>query len=386
MKRKLSLAALMLLVSLCLSCAVMAGDPVYCFSESASAPDGIILTKVPEKQQGGIYLGSRRLLPGDVVPGSLLGSLYLKPEANTSGEATLVFCPIEDGHVAETTALRIPFGKKENLPPQARDSKFETYKNIENTGTLDVTEPEGESFTASLTKEPKRGTVTFDGGSFTYTPIRNKVGKDSFSYTVTDPAGNVSEEATVEIQILKPSVKGTYADMLGDKDEFAAVWLKEQDLFTGEQVAQHLCFCPEKAVTRGEFLAMTMKLLNKTADETALSTGFADEKDTPSWLQPYLVTALRSGMISGDNADGVMVFRPTSPLTAAEAAVMLQNTLELPAPEDAPVFAADSTVPVWARNSYSALACAGIDLSPTAGIMTRRDAARLLYEVSALTN
>ena len=83
--------------------------------------------------------------------------------------------------------------------------------------------------TYQLVKEPKRGTVELhDDGSFTYTPGKNKVGKDSFVFTATDPAGNVSNEACVKIRILKPADKATYQDMSGDKDAFAAMWLKDQ--------------------------------------------------------------------------------------------------------------------------------------------------------------
>ena len=383
MKRKISFAALAVAAALLLTLPAFAQSAEHCFESAEFSSrqdlDGIFLTKVPEKEQGSIYLGSRRLVAGDVVPKALLDTLRLKGD----GDVTLVFCPVEGGRTAEPTALTVFLGKKEDLPPKAADSQFETYKNIPNTGRLSVEEPEGQEFSVTLVQEPKRGAVEFDGGSFTYTPLENKVGKDKFTYTVTDPAGNTSGEATVTVQILKPSVKGAYADMQGDGDEYAAMWLKENDLFTGEQVAGHLCFCPDKAVTRGEFLTMTMKLVGKEASAEALSTGFADEKNTPAWMQPYLVTALRAGMISGDSGESGTVFRPNAALTTAEAAVMLQNTLQLPGGDDTAVFYSDA-VPAWAQSSYKALACAGIDLSPEQGILNRRDAARLLCAVGSM--
>ena len=47
-------------------------------------------------------------------------------------------------------------------------------------------------------------------------PYENKTGKDSFTYVAVDPAGNVSPEAKVSIQIEKPDTKVTYADMEGN--------------------------------------------------------------------------------------------------------------------------------------------------------------------------
>lgn len=390
MKHKIALMLFSGLLAIFLATSgLAAATEEYCFSEAdfsgEQSLDGIFLSQVPADKDTGIYLGSRQLRAGDVIPSQLLDGLRLKSAAKTPSEATLVFFPISEGAVAQPTALKIPFGKKENKAPTAQDSTFETYKNIPNSGTLSVTDPEGEAMTFQVVREPKRGTVVLDSsGGFTYTPNRNKVGRDSFIYTATDASGNTSNEATVSIQILKPTEKTTYADMSGRDGHFAAVWLKEQGLFSGEKISGHLCFNPEKEVTRGEFLAMTMKLLDAETESTALTTGFADEKDTPTWLQPYLVTALKTGMIAGVSSDNGMVFRPTASMTKAEAAVMLQNALELPTNTDSPVFRELSAVPVWAQSSYNALSCAGIELNPmlSAQPMTRLEAAELLYDVA----
>ena len=63
-------------------------------------------------------------------------------------------------------------------------------------------------------------------GSFIYTPKKNKVGVDSFTYTATDASGKVSREATVTIQILKPTDARQYTDTVGLDCRFEAEWLK----------------------------------------------------------------------------------------------------------------------------------------------------------------
>jgi len=225
-----------------------------------------------------------------------------------------------------------------------------------------------------------------EDGTFTYTPNKNKVGKDSFTYTVTDPAGNTSQKATVNIEILKPSDRMTYSDMQDSDRQFYAVWMKEKGLFTGETVAGNLCFSPDKGITRGEFLVMAMKLLGAKPADALLTSGFADEGDAPDWMQPYIVSALQNGMISGVISANGMVFRPNTALTKAEAAVMLQNILNLPNSDDAPVWGEESALPAWAESSVSALACAGIYLRPTTSSepLSRLDAAEILYQVSHL--
>lgn len=127
---------------------------------------------------------------------------------------------------------------------------------------------------------------------------------------------------------------------------------------------------------------MAMKLLGAEPESARLTSGFADESKTPAWMRPYIVSAFKSGMVSGVTSPDGMVFRPSSNLTRAEAAVMLQNILDLPQSQEAAVFSEDCAVPVWAQASVSALESAGISIPVTTSAenLTRREAAELLYE------
>ncbi len=386
--------AALFLCALMLMPAALAGGPYaeYCFArsdfvEGTANIDGIFLTQVPGASQGEVLLGDRTLRAGDAVSVEDLDRLVLQPADNSSGSATLVFHTVEDGHAAGLTELKLSLASKKDQSPTAKDSSLETYKNIPNSGTLTAEDPEGGPLSFTLVKAPKRGTVELrEDGTFTYTPNKNKVGKDSFTFTAADRAGNVSQEAKVSIEIIKPTDRMTYADMSGQEGEFLAIWMKEQELLLGETVAGHLCFHPDAPVSRGDFLAMTMKLLEMEPAKALLTSGFADEAKTPGWLQPYVTAALRSGMITGVSSETGLVFRPDLSVTKAEAAVMLQNALRLPLDGDTAVFAADSTVPAWAENAYRALSCAGLDLSPalSAENLTRKEAAALLYRVAKL--
>lgn len=381
------LASALLLAALT-GAAVAAGPSEYCFAEAdfsqtGSLPDGVLLTTVPASTVGAVRLGSRILRAGDVIPASLFPELRLTPADRPSSDATVVYRPILSGHLAQPTELKIPLLPRTDEAPKASDQELQTYRNMERSGTLTAEDPEGENLTYTIVKEPKRGSVTLDGGEFLYRPQKNKVGKDSFVFTATDSAGNTSNEATVTVEILKPSDKAGYVDMKGDPEQFAATWLKETGVFTGETVVGNLCFCPDKPVTRGEFLAMTMNLLDAKTTAKTVGAAFLDAGETPRWMQPYVATALQNGMIAGIATDGGMVFRPYSAMTKAEAAVMLQNALHLPVEDGQEVFASEA-VPAWAERSYQALACAGIRIEPTvsADQLTRRDAAKLLRQVA----
>lgn len=352
------------------------------FSEN-EAFEGVYVASVPSQLDAEVSLGARTLRAGDVLDRSMLSQLLVLPAENRDASCELVYCPIEGGEVQPSRALELSILTGKNEAPVCRDVKFETYKNIANTGVLSASDPEGDTLTYQLVKEPKRGTVDIaPDGSFTYTPAQNKVGKDVFTYTATDSAGNVSNVANVTVKIVKPTDKAMYQDLAGDTLAYTAMWLKDRGVYTGKRIAGNLCFEPEGTLTRGEFLVMAMKLLGAEPESARLTSGFADESKTPAWMRPYIVSAFKSGMVSGVTSPDGMVFRPSSNLTRAEAAVMLQNILNLPQSQVAAVFSEDCAVPVWAQASVSALESAGISIPVTTSAenLTRREAAELLYE------
>lgn len=352
------------------------------FSEN-EAFEGVYVASVPSQLDAEVSLGARTLRAGDVLDRSMLSQLLVLPAENRDASCELVYCPIEGGEVQPSRALELSILTGKNEAPVCRDVKFETYKNIANTGVLSASDPEGDTLTYQLVKEPKRGTVDIaPDGSFTYTPAQNKVGKDVFTYTATDSAGNVSNVANVTVKIVKPTDKAMYQDLAGDTLAYTAMWLKDRGVYTGKRIAGNLCFEPEGTLTRGEFLVMAMKLLGAEPESAHLTSGFADESKTPAWMRPYIVSAFKSGMVSGVTSPDGMVFRPSSNLTRAEAAVMLQNILDLPQSQEAAVFSEDCAVPVWAQASVSALESAGISIPVTTSAenLTRREAAELLYE------
>ena len=365
----------------------------FCFSaedfSTQDSDDGIFLTAVPSPRIATVYYGNRALRAGDALPKEALNQLTLDTSCVTQQDTALEYYTVSSGKITGTKALKLSILPKKNSPPTAENSSFETYKNIANTGELKASDPEGSELTFTLVDEPKRGSVELhQDGTFTYTPKENKVGNDSFTFTVTDDAGNTSSVAKVSVKIKKPADKAVYADMSNDPDAFEAMWLKDQDIFTGSEIGGNLCFSPDEVVARVEFLVMVMKLMDADACESQVTTGFADEADTPVWLQPYIVSALGNGMISGTSSDDGVVFRPAAALTKAEAAVMLQNILHLPTSETAPVFSQsdDSAIPAWAAEAAAALSQAGVEVAvgSESDLVTRRDAARILYGVSQL--
>lgn len=368
-------------------------DATYCFSASDFDAHedlaGVCITKLPDPSHGTVMLGTRVIRSGDILTAEQLSQMTFCPlRTEIDTDASVTYLPIFDRRVEPAATMTISIRGKEDKAPVAEDLAIETYKNLPNQGTLKVTDPEGEALTFTLVRQPKRGQVTLqEDGSFIYTPKKNKVGVDSFTFTATDPGGNVSREATVTVQILKPTDARQYTDTVGEECRFAAEWLRNTGLFVGEKIGNKECFHPDKAVSRGEFLTMVVDALNIPTDKEVYS---AMPEDTPVWLKPYLAAAMRAGLTAGLPEAESGSFRADDPVTGAEAAVILQNALDLTISRETLESAAvetstdeENAAPVWAQVSLTAMEDNGIFLNANAPL-TRGQAAQVLYQVSYL--
>lgn len=367
-------------------------DSTYCFTSADFSSDdalrGICITHLPDSNAGTVMLGNRVIRSGDILTAEQLAQLTFSPlRTQQDQDAVVTYLPIFSNRVEPSATMTISIRGKEDKAPVAEDLAIETYKNLPNQAQLKVSDPEGENLTYTVVRQPKRGEVQVnEDGSFTYTPKKNKVGVDSFTYTATDPAGNVSREATVTVQILKPTDSKQYTDTVGNSCRFAAEWMRNTGLFVGEKVGGEECFYPEKTVSRGEFLTMVIKALDIPTEEVSYD---AIPEDTPVWLKPYLAAAMRAGLTAGwpETEDGS--FQADQPISGAEAAVMLQNVLDLSISQDTleseqvDADADMSDVPAWAAVSITAMAENGITMNASESL-TRGDVAEIMYQVSDL--
>lgn len=347
-------------------------DSVYCFGQTEFSQEepitGICITALPESSAGTLFLGSRVLRPGDILTAQQVDQMTFSPlRTELDASAQLEYLPIYADRVAPCAQMTLSIRGKEDKAPVAEDDALETYKNLEVRGKLKVQDPEGQAMIYTVTRQPRRGTVTIEeDGSFTYAPKKNKVGVDSFVYTATDPAGKVSREATVTITILKPTEAPQYTDTVGQSCRFAAEWMKHTGIFEGESIVGNPCFSPEAAVSRGEFVTMLAKTLELPAEDPALHTGYTDE--IPVWLKPYLAAAVRSGLTAG--LSDQETFGADVAITGEEAAVMLQNALDLAVESSAEAESASFTALLTLQQNGFPLA---------EGNLTRSQAAEALY-------
>lgn len=317
-----------------------------CIRLTANAQVGYWITKTS---------GSPALNGRTIAPGQILSERSLKDLQASQGVVS--YRQITDGYPGAETVLAFSLGVKRNCAPVAEDSARETYKNLPITAALKVKDPEGQPMTFTLTRAPRRGVVVLNGdGTFTYTPKQNKVGVDSFVYKATDALGSESREATVTITIIRPTDDARYTDTENNSCCFAAQWMKNTGIFTGETIDGHTAFFPEKIVSRGELIAMAVKTLELPTDNTEDAAWCAE---LPGWLKPYVAAAMRAGIVP-DLTEG---FRPEEPATTLLAADILCNGLHL---ENADALQTD--IPITGKP------------------LTRADAAELLYDAHKQMN
>ena len=91
-----------------------------------------------------------------------------------------------------------------NATPVANNGSVSTSQNTAVSGTLSASDSDGDSLTFAVASNPSNGSVTITNastGAFTYTPNSGFSGSDSFTFTATDSAGNVSNAATESVTV-----------------------------------------------------------------------------------------------------------------------------------------------------------------------------------------
>ena len=245
--------------------------------------------------------------------------------------------------------------------PIAENQECYTYQDVRMQGQLRATDPDGGTLTFEIVDMPKKGTVTLDkedSSKFVYTPNSGKTGKDSFTFCVKDEDGNVSDPATVKMEILKNKSGVRYSDMEDNAAHTASIRLAEEGVFTGRQVGKEFFFDPDEAVSRSEFLTMAMAAAGIDDVEKVSVTGFSDDESIPTWAKSYVSEALNKGVITGMMDNDRVVFSANVPITYSEAAVILNRVMAI-TDVNVESFAGEN-VPAWAVQSVANLSSVNV--------------------------
>lgn len=295
-----------------------------------------------------------------------------------------------------TVPAQALFGKKSGEPatpaegaPIAKELSIKTYRNIPYRAQFLATDNEGEDMTYAVETAPKKGSVTVQGDVFTYTPFEGKSGDDSFTYTATDAGGNVSAPATVNVTVEKTKSGVAYQDTGDCAGAAAAQYLAEAGVFTGPCMGGNYYFEPDRTVSRGEFLAMTMEMAGLEANAVTM-TGFSDDDAIPTWAKAYAAAGLADGIVQGVSTAEGTAFRAEDEVTFNEAAAILDRVLSVGDVDIATWYADRDAVPSWAAQavgnmeSVSVMAAGSFGSETLSQPVTREDAAQMLAAAGTL--
>lgn len=208
-------------------------------------------------------------------------------------------------------------------------------------------------------------------------------GRNSYSYSaVTKNEDNKNEKneiaeenKTDNIETEKnPSVP--FSDLEGYSwAEEAIRGLHNNGVINGDENGK---FNPSKSITRAEFIKMIVSMF-KVEGTSDISFKDVSAND---WFYEYVNKAVATGIIKGDGADR---FRPESPITREEMAVILHRVMGFKQPSSSKAFDDDGDISHYARAAVYSLRDKGIisgkgenQFDPK-GLVTRAEGAKLLW-------
>ena len=315
---------------------------------------GITLTALPEVTDGELKLGEGEVSVGQRIDRSDLSYLSFTPtEVGVQSSFSFVAHTREGEGGYELDCLLLQTGAQ-NCCPTAKGSvtAVTTHETLSVCGELEASDPEGDALYFEVVRYPENGTLHLNAetGYFTYQPVGDFSGEDSFSYRVQDACGAFSEAAEVKVSVASLTGGYLFSDIEEDGLHSAALTVAERGLLGGERVGGKHYFHPERRLTRAAFVCVLLRAAEIECDE-AEDTGYTDNAEIPKGMRGAIKHARDEGWLGEDTA-----FRPGDAITRAEAAEIACRVLGLAAPGYSDAVEDHDAIPVGVVDAmYAAL-------------------------------
>ena len=345
----------------------------------------VTVTSLPDPEKGALYVGSDGVVSGQTIRASDLSLLTFEPASKTVGQSSFTFTVNGGAYEMECivyTLASINASPTTSAVP-ANATSLKVYANTTAHSVLGGYDPEGDALTFEVVSYPQNGYLCLIDkatGAYTYTPGKDYVGQDSFTYVLRDCYGNYSAAGKIDVTVQACTVSRPYDDLAGQACLTDALNMTEHGLMSGTQKGSLYCFEPGREVSRVDFLVTAMNAVGMTCESVA-NTGFADDAQIPSAMKGYVKTAYEKGYVGATSDKGELYFKPNEMISRAEAAVILSNLIGY-ANQKIPTNFTD-TVPTFAENAVVSLYSLGILQTPDGSVqanatMTRADLAAWL--------
>ena len=316
----------------------------------------ITITSLPSEFEGSLFLDGVPVISNQTIYNKDINKLKFIPASSDVSTSTFHF--FGNGTSCESSIKCSLYLLPElNTSPTIvqnvnKGESLTTLKNIMMYSTLHAEDSENDQLFFEICTEPEHGIVSLSdasSGEFTYTPALNYVGKDKFEYIVYDVYGNRSGKAWVKINVQKNDDNAFFSDMLKHEDHNTALKATKYKIMSGKIIDGKMCFSPDSTITKAEFITMAMKACGIDSKKDVINTGFADDSDIPISLKGYVAYAADAGYIQGTKTDEGVFFYPNSPITRAEAAVMISALINANYNKNDITFKDISDIPSWAE-------------------------------------
>lgn len=297
------------------------------------------------------------------------------------------------------------------LNSTALDSEFTIEKNDSLEAAFEAIVSGDETFNFVIITEPSHGIVsqeTISEPLFAYTPVPDFIGNDSFTFRL-ESGDLFSNVGTISITIRgasEPIIPFYYEDMQEHWANYSASHLAARGMIIGEEINDNFYYCPDKTMTRAEFLLYILSILDVDDSDTvtladisgdlvpsgdSTKIKFADEDLIPSWLLPKVELAYKLKIISGVSKDNSLYFNPNAWITRGEAFVMINNALivktNMENTTEKLKYTDTDSIPSWALQSIKNLTAYQIIQGDSSNAInsskttTRAEAAELCYKL-----
>ncbi|MDR3206757.1 MAG: S-layer homology domain-containing protein [Oscillospiraceae bacterium] len=365
------------------------------FSTGRNVPLSANLSATDEKGRELTYIIVDAPTHGDITkaPGADDPGFTYTPESDYIGVDTFTYraTAAAGAKISNLSTVTIYVGGA----PTADNMTVVAERNVPKDITLKGADPQNRTMTYVIVTQPKNGVLAQKSGAvWTYTPTKNYLGADSFTYKVTVNGGAVSSNtATVTIDVRKYEIEPmAYADMTNHWGATSAGSLGTLGFIVGERVtyaveggtATKYYFGPERPVTRGEFILWLTAALRIHPD-TSMVSPFYD--DVPAWLLGPSNAAYKAGIIMGEMVGSRRYLNQSERLTRLEAVVMIDRAMDLTSKTSTvPDFADWGAVPDWGRQAVKNLHDYGIVVGDERNnfnpfqALTRAESAEVLFK------
>ncbi len=241
----------------------------------------ITVLVLPDESDGKLMLGNVPVLANQIIPRSKLSKLSFVPEKASVNDASFVFGCISSGYPRVVSCL-IKFTETLNFAPGTSENTVSAYAGVQMSAFLTANDPDGDNMTFTIVSRPMYGTLKLkdsSSGEYIYTPDKDALGEDTFSYIAFDCYGNSSGETEVTVNVKKaPDVN--YVDI---SPEFmhTALLLADKGIYVGRSVGKYSYFEPKASVSYDEFVIMAMSAAGITlpTNESDILSAFKDISD-----------------------------------------------------------------------------------------------------------